>query len=249
MAKSVANVVIATDSFATLVGITNQLADAVSTVVMTANSSADGANTTGNSFLIGVLSANTIAVPTSLRGGFVNAAANLNITSNVVFDGTTNFVNANTVSNSATHTITSATTTLAGGTLVISSNATFNANATFSGNKVTVGSNSTISGSNAYVNSATFTVESNTVVLGGNTLTISANTINITGNTTFSIGYPTFSDTANFANAIIIGTDLTMKLASNSDIGSNTTTPQTVFAIPKADFKSAKITAQVCGGR
>ena len=87
MARPVSNVVIATDSFATWVGVTNFMADTFTNYALTANSSPYGANVSGNSQLIGIFNANTVAVGESLRGGTVNVGSNLNITSNVTFTG------------------------------------------------------------------------------------------------------------------------------------------------------------------
>ena len=80
MARSVANVVVSTDTFANWIGKTNQLADAMSVYTVTVDSTANGANVSGNGFVVGILQANTLAAGDVLRGGSVNASANLNIT-------------------------------------------------------------------------------------------------------------------------------------------------------------------------
>ena len=54
MARAISNVVIATDSFASWVGITNQMADTFTNYALTANSAPAGALVTGNSQLIGI---------------------------------------------------------------------------------------------------------------------------------------------------------------------------------------------------
>ena len=87
MARSVANVVVSTDTFANWIGKTNQLADAMSVYTVTVDSTANGANVSGNGFVVGILQANTLAAGDVLRGGSVNASANLNITSNTRFTG------------------------------------------------------------------------------------------------------------------------------------------------------------------
>ncbi len=84
MARPISNVVISTDSFATWIGITNRIADTITTQALTANNTSNGANVSGNSQLIGIFAANTIAAGTTLRGGTVNATANLNVTTNTL---------------------------------------------------------------------------------------------------------------------------------------------------------------------
>ena len=82
MAKSVANVVVSTDTFASWVARTNQLADAMTLFTVTVEANTTGAGVTGNGFVTGILSANTFAAGDVLRGGSVATSANLNITSN-----------------------------------------------------------------------------------------------------------------------------------------------------------------------
>jgi hypothetical protein len=88
MARSVANVNIAVDTFNGWVTKTNILLDALTNEIVTANSQANGALTTGNGFVNGVFGANTIVVPAVLRGGNVQSSNTLNITSNVVIGNT-----------------------------------------------------------------------------------------------------------------------------------------------------------------
>jgi hypothetical protein len=103
MAKSITSIVVATDTFASLITKTNQIITALGSEIITANTSNDGANTTGNTNLIGIFGANTIAVGTGLRGGTVNAAANLTISSNVSFTGANAAFSSNlNITNSAT---------------------------------------------------------------------------------------------------------------------------------------------------
>lgn len=88
MARAVANVNIAVDTFNGWVTKTNVLLDALSNEIVTANNQANGALTTGNGFVNGIFGANTIVVPASLRGGNVQSSNTLNISSNVVVGNT-----------------------------------------------------------------------------------------------------------------------------------------------------------------
>lgn len=96
MAISVTTVNTASDTFQIWVDKYNALSNAISTVVVTANNDANGSLTTGNAFVNGIFSSTTLAVPT-LRGGNVQTANVLTISSNVTF--TANLLQlANTVS-------------------------------------------------------------------------------------------------------------------------------------------------------
>lgn len=63
---------------------TNEIISALDTEIVTANSSAGGASTTGNSVINGIFSANTLVAVNALRGGTIATAGVLTITSNVV---------------------------------------------------------------------------------------------------------------------------------------------------------------------
>lgn len=122
MSVSIANVT-TTDTFQVWLDKTNQALNNISTVVITTAANTTGGTTSGNAYVNGILSSNTFAVTQALRGGTVATAANLAITSNVVFSGanvggTVSHVNFN----SGNIYFNSTTTTVAGGDLVISSN-------------------------------------------------------------------------------------------------------------------------------
>lgn len=92
MAKTYAQLTIGLDSFGSWLDRTNQLSDDLTNYVMTVGpvsqpNSTNGAWVSGNGAIQGIFSANTVAVPTALRGGTVSTPANLNITSNAVFTG------------------------------------------------------------------------------------------------------------------------------------------------------------------
>lgn len=77
MALSVSNVVISTFTFNDWINKTNELAYDVSTYALTANTTAGV--TTGNAYLNGIFSSNTLAVYTDLRGGNVGTSATLSM--------------------------------------------------------------------------------------------------------------------------------------------------------------------------
>jgi len=83
MAVTITPINVATDTFNTWVTQTNTIIDALANEVMTANNDANGAFVTGNSQLFGIYTANVIAAHDELRGGNVQVAASLLISSNV----------------------------------------------------------------------------------------------------------------------------------------------------------------------
>lgn len=87
MAKSLPSINVSSDTFQIFIDKTNSIISLVGTEVVTANNSANGAVTTGNTYLNGILHAVTLTT-TSLRGGNVSTSSPLNISSNVIFDST-----------------------------------------------------------------------------------------------------------------------------------------------------------------
>lgn len=221
MAKNINQIVIATDTFSSLITRTNQVISALGSEIITANSSNDGANTTGNTNLIGIFSANTVAVGTGLRGGTVNAAANLAISSNVVFTGANAAFNANVnLTNSATA-INAVAMYITGPTLTIGSNTTVSGNLAVTGTQTTLGSNVVATGANTTVQSLNFNITSNTTTFSGNNFNITGASANISAQTLFS---NTLTSTANavFANDVYYGTRNRITGVGNTDLGSTT---------------------------
>lgn len=159
MAKTVANVAIATDTFAGWVGKTNVLLDALTYEIVTCDDTSGGANTSGNGNVLGILTATTLGT-NRIRGGGVGNTANIatlnigignsTVSSNVVITGYTANVNANNLNITSNTIIGSGTQSLTISTanIVITSN-TLEINLT---SDLTVNSNLTLSG-NATVNS------------------------------------------------------------------------------------------------
>jgi len=76
------------DTFQIWVDQTNKAINAISTIVVTANTAANGSLTTGNGFVEGVFGSRTL-VANTFRGGTVQTSALLTISSNVVFTANT----------------------------------------------------------------------------------------------------------------------------------------------------------------
>lgn len=88
MAKSIAVVnVAANDTFQIFINRVNEVINAVSTEVVTANVNANGSLTTGNAYVNGIFGAATLTVFTALRGGNVQSSDNLVVTSNLAVTG------------------------------------------------------------------------------------------------------------------------------------------------------------------
>jgi hypothetical protein len=238
MSKSVANVVIATDSFSTLITRTNQIADALSNEIVTANGSSTGATTTGNAAIVGILSSNTIAVTTSLRGGTVSTPGNLNITSNVVFTNGVATVNSNLIVNNSTTSLYSNNTTFGGNNLAISaSNTVVSGQATLAGS-VFANGDFYIHNSNTYIDSYSMTVAGSTIELNPTQLYINATSTSISSNTVID-GQLAVANTITISGGILFGPSGIFgqqTFAAIPDLGANTTAPQLVWTYPKAGF-------------
>lgn len=247
MAKSINSIVVATDTFAGLVSKTNQVISAIGTEVITANSSVNGANTTGNTNLIGIFGANTIAVGTGIRGGTVNAAANLTISSNAVFTGANAAFNSNVSITNSTTSINAVAMYITGPTLSIGSNTTFSGNVTSSGNRLTVASNANFTGANTILGSTTTDVTSNTFTLTSNTFTLTAANTTIVSNASFS-GTLTSNGNATFVGDILRGSSGTKGrnvALANSNIGATTGSPIVVYSWLMTDYKGGDFTSVV----
>ncbi len=113
---------------------------------------------------------------------------------------------------------------------LFSGNITINSTASF----INSAANVSIINSNTFVNATTTTI-------AGNTLAVSANTVALTSNTVTV-------DNVNINSNLIIRTDLSIIVASNTDLGSTTVSPVNVFSFGKTSFSSGKITSQVKKG-
>lgn len=89
MTYPVSNVDVSSDTFRTWVDTTNEMASLFRTDVVTANATSTGAVSTGNAFVNGIFSSQTLVAVGGLRGGSVAANGNLTITSNAAFSTNT----------------------------------------------------------------------------------------------------------------------------------------------------------------
>lgn len=90
----------ANDTWQALVDKLNGVINTVANSVVTANTNANGATTTGNVFIIGTAGA-TVLVANTLRGGNVQSSANLTVSSNALFTGDIIKLGANVVVNTS----------------------------------------------------------------------------------------------------------------------------------------------------
>jgi hypothetical protein len=243
MAKTINQIVIATDTFSSLITRTNQVISALGSEIITANSSNDGANTTGNTNLIGIFGANTVAVGTALRGGTVNAAANLSVTSNVVFTGANASFTANVNMNNSATTINAVAMYITGPTLTLSSNTTASGNLALTGAQLTVSANAVYTGGNTTVQSTNFNISSNTTTFSGNTVSFTGANVAIASNTSFS-GVVNASANVNVSADLFYGTRYRITGVSNTDLGATTGAAINVASWPIA-WNSADIHTRV----
>jgi co-chaperonin GroES (HSP10) len=87
MAQTLAQINVASDTFEVWVERTNELIDILGQYIVTANNAANGALTTGNVYIVGILATSNILAANTIRGGNVQASAPLTISSNVAFTG------------------------------------------------------------------------------------------------------------------------------------------------------------------
>lgn len=87
MTIPVANVDVTTDTFGGWIAKTNQLAAIISANTVTVDTTSTGSVSTGNGFVNGVFGSNTL-VASTIRGGSINTANTLTISSNVNITGT-----------------------------------------------------------------------------------------------------------------------------------------------------------------
>lgn len=203
MSIQIANVVIATDNFQTLIDVTNKSAHAISTQVLNANTTLG--ETSGNSRLYGIFSANTLVAETSLRGGNNSTSNTLTISSEL------NVSNTLTVSGNASFGNISSNTRVSVG------------NSLLTNNSLNVGNTAVINSSGIFYGNV---VVSNTYITIGNTV-INSTTLAESSNNS------NFLDGANWASPKVIGnttpnsaffTSTSIeKLIANGSVGNTTT--------------------------
>jgi len=233
MAKSVANVVVSTDTFASWVARTNQLADAMTLFTVTVEANTTGAGVTGNGFVTGILSANTFAAGDVLRGGSVATSANLNITSNTRVTGAVLYSTANLDIQVANASVNSTILYINGGLANVTSNVSVVTTNTSiqAANTALKGGNVHIT-SNTQINAANIVVTGVSTVLSGTTLSITRNTdlvattlnanavVTVNGNTTVTANSITFKANSSLNTFSISGNGT----VSNTTVSGNTFT-------------------------
>lgn len=209
MARAVSNVAIPTDNFAQWLNKTNQLLYSLSTEIVTANASPEGAITTGNAQVVGIFLSNTLIASANIRGGNTSTSANLNITSNAIFTGATINSTANINSVNANTYLDADILSIVGGNTIHSSNLTItgtfinstanlqsnNVNTYFDadvlnlvGGNVVVSSNLIVTGANVSITSTNVALTSNLNVTGIVALTGNASIMSNSSITVISVG-------------------------------------------------------------
>jgi len=233
MAKAIANVVISTDTFSDWLIRTNQIADTITRYAVTVDSNTVGATVTGNGSVVGIFSANTIAVGTFLRGGSVNASANLNVSSNANFFGSILYSSANVIVENANVSVNSSAVYIKGGLLSVTSNVNVStSNVSVNANILSVSGNNVLVTSNTLINAFSVEINSANAVIKGTELNIFSNVdivastlkanavVSIIGNTTI-----TANNIALKPNSSILAFSiLNNNLVTNTTITGNTLT-------------------------
>ena len=258
MPISIPNVNATSDTFETWVSKTNQIATAMSTVVMTTALSTDGSVTAGNAYTNGVFAANTLVATQYLRGGTVASPARLLITSNVHFSDVGNVSSNSSVLNlkATTATLTAPTMVLEGGVLNITSNVNLKANtlSVFTTGRVGVNTNAPdaaltvvgsanvsgpIAGANTLAVTGAGTFSNTLAVTGAVTL---SNTVSVTNAATFSntlsvTGATTLSNTVGIVGNVSLTNDL--------DVGGDVTIDGTISITGGVTLEAAAIGTKI----
>lgn len=231
MAKAIANVVIATDSFAGWVGITNQMAHTFTTQALTANLSSTGATVSGNSDLVGIFSANVVAAKDGLRGGTIDTPATLIISSNTNVTGAQSNLTSNVYINNSNTTINASNTVVSGGRLDVTSNTFLTTTGvtvtatttTIAGGGAVVTSNTYLNTANVFANTAKLTVQGGTVDI--NSTVSVTNTVSVQSNTTVNGNIHNIGGNVNFDTGTLFIDSV------NDRVGVKNTSPDAVVTV------------------
>jgi len=195
----IANVNPTSDTFQSWVDKTNQIADAMSTVVLTTAANSVGGQNSANAFVNGIFAAQTMVAVGELRGGGVTSSANLIISSNAHFTGAnlsaaTTYLNLQataTLANTTTLTINGTTANVASNLYVKGTSLTVVSTGRVGINTATADAALTVSGS-ANVSQALYV--GTTTTLNGNVVATANVTLYNAANNTQGILY--FGNTA-----------------------------------------------------
>ena len=200
MSRSVSNVQITTDSFYGLIQKTNILLNGMSVEFLTTANTASGANTSGNSNVLGTLSATTLGAPV-LRGSNGTSAANISslsvgfsnstVSSNVSITGYSANINANTLNITSNVSVSSANVYCNVSSFQVLGNTQLWGNSTVNVLQVygnTTAAFATLTGTNTNIYTTQFNANSVSILTGNTTLKSNTSTSNFTlsGNSTTS---------------------------------------------------------------
>jgi hypothetical protein len=227
MAKSIVQINTAADNFQTLYTRVNEVINAISTEVVTANTNANGSLTTGNAFVNGIFGANTFTVVTGLRGGNVQSAGQLPIISNVYVSGEKLVIGNSTVNATINSIGINYGTLIANQTHIIIGNSTVN----------TVINSSSITVTTVYT---TNTVNVTLIAIGNSTVNVNINSVaavfggNVIANQThLAIGNSTVNTVMNSSVLSISGSTVNSFINATALVIQNSTV-QFVLSKPTA---------------
>jgi hypothetical protein len=229
MAKSITAVNSAADNMQTFIAKTNQAINAISTECLTANNDANGAVVTGNSFMIGIFGANTITVFNALRGGNVQTANVLTITSNVLVSET-----KLTVGNSTINAAINSTSLVFGNTTV---------NVTMNTTTMVIASVNTSTligvGANVHVNTSVLKIGNSTVNAIVNSLALNFGNL-VVNSTTFAVGNSTVNALGNSSTLVIRSASGNGALTPTSLVLANSTVTFTLIKPSAAEVANGQ---------
>lgn len=229
MARAVSNVAIPTDNFAQWLEKTNQLLYSLSTEIVTANSSANGAVTTGNAQVVGIFLSNTLIASANIRGGNTSTSANLNITSNAIFTGATINSTANINSVNANTYLDADILSIVGGNTIHSSNLTITG--TFINSTANLQSNNV----NTYFDADVLNLVGGNVVVSSNLIVTGSNVSITSTNVALLSTYLNATAIIAFRGNTSINSNSSITVIS---VGGNGTTSNVVFGGNDAFFSS-----------
>ena len=231
-----------TDTFGSTIDKLNQVINALSTQIVTANTNANGSLTTGNAYGNGIFTFNVLTSDGYLRGGNVQAAANLSIQSNAtvgnssanVFLGYGQInvsgifsVNSSILGMGANVSLNTSTLGIGNSTINVSINSSllsYGGNLQINSTALQIG-NSTV---NAILNSSSLLVGAN-VTLGTASLSIGNSTVNAYVNSTTSVVGTALATTVNTATLTmgnstvnVLANSISIILSGNLQVNSTT---------------------------
>lgn len=257
MAKTLTAVNVNSDTFGSWVTKVNEIITVLSTEIVTANNNANGAVTTGNTYLNGIFSGNTITAFTGIRGGNVQTSNTLQLLSNIqlnsyhliIGNSTSNIVSNNStikLSNSTSNVVFSLSGLTLSNTTILNGNATFG-NSTV---KTTINSTTIVTGDvdTAIANITSGSVDiltSNTgsfkteVLVGNTTVNVYVNSTSLTVGQSF-VNNSVFKTGNSTANVTLTSQTLTFSNSSGSFVVDGTGLSLTEY---NTRFKFANLTS------